>query len=116
MKVTNIVHPTYSKVQADSENRHFGNNAKKEGDIFRSWSIEVDEIEYKPNLSDFGIDTKNREAVESTFEEIKGWYKREYDWLLTRDQEDVYAIYRSAKILKTLQREHPEKFTVVDKQ
>lgn len=81
----------------------------KEGDILYG-DIEFDGITYKSSGNYKDIDPKNKESVLNTFEDHKKAFKHEYHWIFTVNQEGIYKFYRSAKILKTLQREHPNKF------
>lgn len=119
MEVTNIVHETMTAKYAERVNEMFrwrwGAPQAEEGDMIY-YDIVVDGVTYKSVGRYREEDLKNEESVRSFLDKHKRGFKREYHWLLTKDQEGTYKFYRSGKQLNTLQRELPEKFAVVNKE
>lgn len=81
----------------------------KEGDILYG-DIELNGTTYKSVGQYKGVNPLDKNSVLTTLEDHKKAFKQEYHWILTRNQEGIYKFYRSAKILKTLHRERPDKF------
>jgi len=119
MEVMKIEHETMSEEYAQRINDIFGWKMTgppcKEGDlIYRD--LDMDDVVYK-RVGRYREENRQSEAsVRSFFDKHKKAFKREYHWILTKDQVGDYCFYRSVKQLNTLQREYPEKFIVVDKQ
>jgi len=81
----------------------------KKGDIILR-DLEIGGVMYKGLGKFIGVDYRNKEAVLAIFEAEKEGFKGEYHWVFTKDQRGIYAFYRSAKMLKTLKKEYPERF------
>lgn len=113
MEVIEIKHEEATQEFADGWNNILGWKLNwiplKKGDVILR-DVEIDGIIYKGVGQFKGFDYRNKDVVLSLFEEEKKNFKLEYHWLFTKDQRGIYAFYRSAKTLKTLRKEHPEKF------
>ena len=72
--------------------------------------LDIDGVIYKTVGKHRHVDYTDKDQAFVTLQEEKSWFKGEYHWLFTRNQKGEYAFYRSAKMLKTLKKEHPERF------
>jgi len=72
--------------------------------------LNIDGVIYKTLGKFRHVDYTDKDQAFATLQEEKNQFKGEYHWLFTRNQKGVYAFYRSAKMLKTLKKEYPERF------